>query len=56
MAVFGRTPGAGELKSMVLAENVVSAYESRAKAENWAAWANKNPELSKLLIMAVKDG
>ena len=56
MAVFGRTPGAGELKSMALAENVVNAYHDRAKAENWAGWARENPELNKLLIMAVKDG
>ena len=54
-AVFGRTPGAGELRSMVISENVVNAYNSRAKAEDWAKWADENPELSKLLIMAVTD-
>ncbi len=54
-AVFGRTPGAGELRSMVISENVVNAYNSRAKAEDWVKWADENPELSKLLIMAVTD-
>jgi len=55
-AVFGRTPGAGELRSMVISENVVNAYHSRAKAGDWAKWANENPELNRLLIMAVIDG
>jgi hypothetical protein len=53
-AVFGRTPGAGELKSMIIAENIVNAYNSRANAGNWAEWAGENPDLNAWLIMAVK--
>ena len=56
MAVFGRTPGAGELRAMAMAETVVNAYHDRAKTENWAAWADENPYENALLIMAVKDG
>ena len=54
-AVFGRTPGAGELRSMVISENVVNAYNSRAKAKDWATWAEENPGPNLLLIMAVTD-
>ena len=55
-AVYGRTPGAKELKAMVLAENVVNAYKSREQSGDWAAWARENSSLNKLLIMAVKHG
>ena len=55
LAVFGRTPGAKELKAMALAENVVNAYKDRANAKNWAAWARENPYMNELLIMAAKD-
>lgn len=55
-AVYGRMPGAGELRAMVLAENVVTAYHSRQKSENWAKWAQENPDMNRLLIMAVQNG
>ena len=55
-AVFGRTPGTKELKSMILAENVINAYKSRERAGDWVAWARENPGLNSLLIMAVKHG
>jgi hypothetical protein len=56
LAVYGRTPGAKELKAMILAESVVTAYKSRSRAENWAAWARENSSMNRLLIMAVKHG
>lgn len=37
---------------MILAENIVNAYVSRSHAESWAAWANKNPIMEKVLMEA----
>lgn len=64
-AVMGRaTLGAGELRTMTLADNVRRAYWSRASyrdqsgQENWAEWAQKYPEYNEILnlaIMAVDD-
>lgn len=52
-AVMGRAVlGAGEMACMVLVENVVRAYRSRAQAENWAAWAQSNPGSARLLAQA----
>jgi hypothetical protein len=39
----------GELRRMIIAENLVFAYRSRANSANWAEWANNNPLLSKTL-------
>jgi len=52
-AVFGRTPGAGELKGMILSEMVMNAYQERAASEDWAKWAEENPYLNWLLTVAV---
>lgn len=38
----------GELRRMIIAENIVTAYRSRPK-DNWGEWAEKNPELAKIL-------
>jgi hypothetical protein len=40
----------GELRRMILAENIVNAYHARSQSESWAAWAGKNPIMEKLLI------
>ena len=40
---------AGELRRMVIAENIQTAYQSRARAKNWAAWVKDNPALADLL-------
>lgn len=53
-AVYGRTLGAGEMRRMALAENVVNAYKARARAENWAQWAQENRQASELLAQAAK--
>jgi hypothetical protein len=40
----------GETQRMITAENIVFAYRSRAASEDWGAWAQKYPDLEKLLI------
>jgi len=54
LAVLGRSLGAGEIKRMRLAENVVAAYQSRANSTNWAVWAKENPEMNHLLLTAME--
>lgn len=34
---------------MILAENIVEAYNARSKAESWAAWAAVNKTMSGIL-------
>lgn len=41
----------GELRRLIIAENIVNAYRARASAENWAVWAMENPIMAKLLLM-----
>ncbi len=53
-AILGRPLGAGEVRRLVTAENIVKAYQGRAAAENWATWANENPVLSALLFEVEK--
>jgi len=53
-AVYGRTPGAGELRRMVVAENVIKAFEARQQAQDWAQWSKDNPELAALLAQAMR--
>ena len=48
-AVLGRTLGAGEIRRMNVAENIVRAYQSRKQSDNWATWAEVNPELNRIL-------
>jgi hypothetical protein len=57
-AVFGRPLGVGEIKRMRMAEDVVKAYASRAKAGDWVAWADGNPRDAALLAWAyrARDG
>ena len=42
----------GELRGLIAAENIVTAYKSRAHATDWAAWVRDNPLLAELLIDA----
>ena len=51
-AVLGRQLGAGEIKRMRVAENIVSAYRSRASSKSWATWASENKDMNHLLITA----
>jgi hypothetical protein len=38
---------------MSVVQNIVTAYQSRAKSDNWADWASKNPGLNSLLNHAM---
>jgi hypothetical protein len=53
-AVYGRVMSFQELRMIILAENVVNAYHERAKAENWAVWAESNPGKAEVLAVAGK--
>ncbi len=53
---MGRTLGYKEIKHMILAENVVKAYESRASSTSWADWAKENPGQADLLAEAIYGG
>jgi hypothetical protein len=44
----------GELRAMILAENIVTAYKNRAQSENWATWARANPAMAEMLVEAEK--
>ena len=44
----------GELRRLIAAENIVTAYKSRAHAPDWAAWVRDNPLLAELLLDAEK--
>jgi len=49
-AVLGRDVLAcGEIMRMNYCENVRSAYQGRARAEDWAKWTNENPALARVL-------
>lgn len=39
----------GELRRLIIAENIVNAYRGRSRADSWAAWANENPGMAELL-------
>ena len=57
-AVTGRVLGAGELRRITVAKNIVAAYRSRegyrdeSGAENWAEWSRTHPEQARILNMA----
>lgn len=55
-AVMGRNLGYKEMQHMVLAENVVKAYEDRNKSKSWASWAKEHPEKAQLLAEALMYG
>lgn len=52
MSVFGRPLYAREIFRMTAAENVYNAKRARDNSEEWAAWAENNPEAAKLLVRA----
>ena len=55
-AVTGReTLAAGEIKRMLMAEQIVSAYQSRKASNKWAEWENANPYKSALLKAVEKE-
>jgi len=49
-AIMGRDVlSAGEIMRMNIAENIMTAFDMRNRAENWAQWVKDNPELSSML-------
>ena len=53
-AVMGRTLSANEVNRIMAAEAVIASYQSRAKAADWAAWANAHPGEAELLSRAAE--
>ena len=60
-AIMGRdTLGAGEMQSMMMADNVRrawlsrNAYRDKDGMQNWAQWAEAYPELSQIIVSAGK--
>jgi len=48
-AVYGRPLMADEMRLMAMANDLETAYKSRAASESYATWAQKNPGLARLL-------
>lgn len=44
-----------ELRALMTAENIVTAFRSRAASSNWVAWAESNPRLAHRLLEIEKD-
>lgn len=53
-AVLGRPMGAGEMRRIVVAENIVNAYRNRQAADDWVKWAQDYPDEAALLNGAMK--
>ncbi len=53
-AIYGRTLSFHELRMMDRAENIFNAYRERSGSDNWAKWAEDNPEKARLLAAAGK--
>lgn len=50
MAVTGQAVlPAREIRKMLVAENILLAYNSRKKSDNWGKWAEEHPDLAKIL-------
>lgn len=52
-AIFGRALSASEVKGMILADNVVNAYNEKHKSTDWTVWESENPERARLLNEAM---
>ena len=48
------TLGAGEIRRMLHAENIVKAYNGKYGSKDWVEWANKYPTMNRILIEAEK--
>lgn len=44
-----------EYKKLIVAENIVYAYNSRKQSVNWVEWAQSNPELAQMLAEIEKS-
>lgn len=47
------TAPAGELRRMMIANNVYEAYMSRERSNEWGEWAEANPEANDMLNRAM---
>jgi len=55
MAVTGRPVlGAGEIRRMIVAENIVRAYRRLEETGDWAKFAEENPDTHALLMEAMR--
>lgn len=52
--MLGRPLGAGEIRRMITAENIVRAYTERKRSTDWAGWASANPTEARLLDQALR--
>ena len=61
-AVIGRPLGAGEIRRMNVASNVITYHAQRAASGDWVKWETDNPDeaalLNRAMLMAeaVDDG
>jgi len=39
----------GKIRHMIITENIVNAYETRKRSENWDKWAQANPDMLQVL-------
>jgi len=53
-AVYGRALSFHEIRMLDLASNVLMAYRERDRSDNWAIWADNNPEKARILSIAGK--
>ena len=44
----------GELRQMIYAENLITAYNARGNSDKWAEWAESNPDAVAMLVEAEK--
>jgi len=44
----------GELRRLIVAENIVNAYRDRSQSQNWAQWTSQNMGMAELLAEAEK--
>jgi hypothetical protein len=53
LAVYGRTPSAGELRRLLWAETVLRAWRA-FHGEQWIEWSVANPDAARLFYQAMK--
>ena len=53
-AVMGRSLSHNEILRLRAAESVISAYNEKYAQEDWAKWAQDNPEKDKILAKAMR--
>jgi len=52
-AVIGRPLGAGEIRRMNVASNVIAYHKQRAASGDWVKWGTDNPDEAALLNRAM---